>query len=93
MISASDPPFRNKWYTAKDMGPSLHSPPKMRSYAAKLQMRTGLSASVDTGPRRARPTNAVIDVATPVIVRAPLGTSSTYMPGYVGAFAIAAVLR
>ena len=28
------------------------------------------------GPRRARPMNAVIDVATPVIVRTPLGTSS-----------------
>jgi hypothetical protein len=38
---------------------------------------------VFTGPRRARPTNAVIDVATPMIVRTPLGTSSTYTPGYV----------
>jgi hypothetical protein len=27
---------------------------------------------------------AVIDVATPVMVRTPLGTSSMYTPGYVG---------
>jgi hypothetical protein len=29
-----------------------------------------------TGPRSARPTNAVIDVATPVIGLTPLATSS-----------------
>jgi hypothetical protein len=40
-------------------------------------MVTGLS----TGPRAARPTNAVIDVATPVIARLPLGISLTYTPG------------
>jgi hypothetical protein len=33
------------------------------------------------GPRGARPTNAQIDVATPVIVRTPLGISSMYTPG------------
>jgi hypothetical protein len=32
---------------------------------------------VINGPRRALPMNAVIDVATPVIVRTPLGISST----------------
>src|SRR5262245_58502597 len=43
-------------------------------------MTTGSS----TGPRAARPMKAVIDVATPVIVRTPLGTSSMYTPGKVG---------
>ena len=32
--------------------------------------------AVQIGPAAARPTNAVIDVATPVMVRTPLGTSS-----------------
>jgi len=32
---------------------------------------------VFVGPRSARPMNAVIEVATPVIVRTPLGISST----------------
>jgi hypothetical protein len=34
-----------------------------------------------TGPLRARPTNAVVDVLTPVMVRTPLGISSMYTPG------------
>ena len=33
--------------------------------------------AASTGPRSARPTNAVTDVATPVIGRTPLGISST----------------
>ncbi len=33
------------------------------------------------GPRGAHPINSVIDVATPVIVRTPLGSSSIYTPG------------
>src|SRR6266851_5435850 len=37
-----------------------------------------------TGPRKARPMNAVMDVATPVIVCTPLGSSSMYTPGSVG---------
>src|SRR5215468_6031390 len=36
------------------------------------------------GPNFVRPTNSVIDVATPTMVRTPLGTSWTYTPGYVG---------
>jgi hypothetical protein len=40
-------------------------------------MRTGWF----TGPCSARPMKAVIEVATPVIVRTPLGTSSMYTPG------------
>src|SRR5882762_4779480 len=35
------------------------------------------------GPRAARPMKAVMEVATPVIVRTPLGISSMYTPGYV----------
>lgn len=34
-----------------------------------------------TGPRSARPTKAVIEVATPEMVRTPEGTSTTYTPG------------
>src|SRR5208283_3105971 len=37
-----------------------------------------------TGPDNARPRNAVMDVATPVMVRTPLGISSIYTPGKVG---------
>ena len=36
-----------------------------------------LKAAGLTGPRKVRPMNAVTDVATPVIVRTPLGISST----------------
>ena len=42
-----------------------------------LELGEGVIAiASSTGPRSARPTNAVIDVATPVIGRTPLGTSS-----------------
>ena len=34
-----------------------------------------------SGPRRVRPTKAVIEVATPTMVRTPLGISSIYTPG------------
>jgi hypothetical protein len=40
-------------------------------------MITGLSASASVGPFTARPMNAVMEVATPVMVRTPLGISST----------------
>jgi hypothetical protein len=40
------------------------------------------------GPREKNPMNAAIDVATPVIGRTPLGTSSIYTPGYVGVIGI-----
>ncbi len=48
------------------------SPPNRRSNSAKPLMSTGSSV----GPLTALPMKAVIDVATPVIVRTPLGTSS-----------------
>jgi hypothetical protein len=47
------------------------SPPKVRSYSASEVVGTGSS----TGPRAALPTNAATAVATPVIVRLPLGIS------------------
>src|SRR6266481_6294385 len=59
-------------------------------------MITGrLSGSGDeqSGPRKARPTNAVIEVATPVIVRTPLGISSIYTPGKVGLTGMREILR
>lgn len=43
----------------------------MRSNSASEVIRTGSS----TGPREARPTNAATAVATPVMVRLPLGIS------------------
>jgi len=49
----------------------------MLSYSPKLVISVGVS----TGPFGARPTNAVVDVETPVIVRTPLGISSIYTPG------------
>src|SRR5947209_5522440 len=36
-----------------------------------------------TGPWAAQPMKAPIEVATPVMVRTPLGSSSMYTPGYV----------
>src|SRR5215813_99194 len=66
----------------------LHSPPNLRSKSPKFVISTGSLM----GPMRARPTNAAIDVATPVIVRTPLGISSIYTPGYVNALGIRAPL-
>src|SRR5262249_38246665 len=51
----------------------------MRENSAKLCTRVATL----TGPRWARPMNAVIEVATPVMVRTPLGISTTWTPGYV----------
>jgi len=51
---------------------SSHSPPKIRSKSPYDVIVTAWS----TGPRSARPMNAVIDVATPVIGLTALGTSS-----------------
>jgi hypothetical protein len=34
-----------------------------------------MTVAASMGPRQARPTNAVTEVATPVIARAPLGSS------------------
>ena len=70
--SMSLPPFWKHCSAAKVIGASSHRLPNTRSNSAKLNTRTGRS----TGPRRVRPTIAVIDVATPLIVRTPLGTSS-----------------
>jgi hypothetical protein len=42
------------------------------------------------GPRRKKSTNAAAEVPTAVIVRTPLGISSTYTPGYVGVTGIRA---
>jgi hypothetical protein len=49
------------------------SPPNSLSKSPKLKMRTASFRR----PRGNEPTNAVIDVATPVMVRTPLGISST----------------
>ena len=71
-ITASLPPFWKYWRTAKLIRLSTHSPPKMRAYSGKLWISTASS----TGPLRARPTKAVVDVLTPTIGRTPLGNSS-----------------
>jgi hypothetical protein len=47
-------------------------PPSLRSKSAKLVSTIGSSVA----PRAARPTNAVTEVDTPVMVRTPLGISS-----------------
>jgi hypothetical protein len=44
----------------------------MRSKSPKLKIVVGSL----TGPREARPRNAVMEVATPVMVRTPLAISS-----------------
>src|SRR6476646_2660008 len=74
------PPFRKKSRTAKPSALGSHSPPNVFSKSLNELIVT----APFTGPRRARPMNAVIDVATPVIVLTPLGISSTYTPGNVG---------
>jgi hypothetical protein len=51
---------------------SAQRPPKTRPKSSMLSMTVGSSI----GPRRARPTNAATEVATPVMVRTPLATSS-----------------
>ena len=63
------PPFRKKSCTAKLMGLLIHRPPNVRSKSLKLLTVVG----VLTGPRNARPTKAVMKVATPVMARTPLG--------------------
>ena len=75
--SAWPPPLAKKSSTAYDIGPSDHRPPKRRPNSPKLLQIVGCS----TAPRAARPTKAVIEVATPVIVRTPDETSCTYTPG------------
>jgi hypothetical protein len=74
---ACEPPLAKKSRTAKPRLLCTHSGPKTRSKSALLFSTVGSF----TGPRRARPMNAVIEVATPVMVCTPLGTSSTYTPG------------
>jgi hypothetical protein len=54
-----------------------HSPPNVRSKSPKLLIVIAPSV----GPRKARPVKAVIDVATPVMVRTPLGISLMHTPG------------
>jgi hypothetical protein len=71
------PPLTKKSRTAYPSVMVRARPPKTRSKSAKLVMVTARF----TGPREALPMNAVIDVATPVMVRTPLGISSTYTPG------------
>ena len=71
--TAIEPPLRKKSRTEKPSAESFQSPPYSRSKSAKLVTVTGRSVA----PRAARPTKAVTEVATPVIVRTPLGTSST----------------
>ena len=70
---ATLPPLAKKSRTAYPRGIAAFSPPKVRSKSPKLVNVTAWS----TGPRTALPRKAVIDVATPVIVRTPLGSSST----------------
>jgi hypothetical protein len=64
--------LRKYCWTAKLIGLESNKPPKILSYSPKLAIWVGVS----TGPFSARPTNAVVDVETPVIVRTPLGISS-----------------
>jgi hypothetical protein len=70
------PPFK-KSRTVKPRLLFSQSPPKVRSKSPKLLRVIGSL----TGPRRARPRNALTDVATPVMARTPLGISSMYTPG------------
>ena len=72
MISARFPPLRKKSRTAKPSLLVVHRPPNVRSNSA----HESTSVAVSTGPIGAAPMSAVIDVATPTIVRTPLGTSS-----------------
>jgi hypothetical protein len=67
------PPFRKKSCTAKPTLCPIASPPNVLWKSAKPFIVSG----VLTGPREVRPTNAAMDVATPVIVRTPLLISST----------------
>src|SRR3954466_9278079 len=53
------------------------NPPYAAWYSVKLVTSTGTSI----GPFWVLPTNAVVDVLTPSIGRAPLGTSWMYTPG------------
>ena len=69
---AVPPPLRKKSRTAKPSLLGRQRPPNTRSKSPKLVTVIGSS----TGPRGAAPTKAVIDVATPTMVRTPLGTSS-----------------
>ncbi|WP_210297448.1 hypothetical protein [Bradyrhizobium sp. 2S1] len=73
-MMACVPPLRKKSRTAYPSALPIHSPPKMRSKSPKLLIVVDSSV----GPRSARPTNAAIDVPTPVMVMVctPLGTSS-----------------
>src|SRR5450755_1626295 len=72
-IMAWLPPFRKKSRTENPRWESFDKPPKVRSKSAKLLIVVGSLA----GPRSASPTNAAIEVATPVIVWTPLAISST----------------
>jgi hypothetical protein len=71
-MTACAPPLVKKSRTAKPSALSGHSPPNCRSKSANPLTTTGSSA----GPRRVRPTNAVIEVATPVMACTPPLTSS-----------------
>jgi hypothetical protein len=65
------PPFRKKSRTANPRDCPIARPPKVLSKSAKPSTVNGVSR----GPRDVRPTNAAIEVATPVMVRTPLLTS------------------
>src|SRR2546425_13229793 len=82
------PPLMKKSRTAKPRGLSTHRPPNSFSKSPKLL----IVAAPFVDPRRARPMNAVIEVATAVMVRTPLGISSMYTPGEVGAIGMCCVL-
>jgi hypothetical protein len=83
------PPLAKKCETAYPSSDWSQSPPQVRSKSAHVKQVIG--RVVD--PRMVRPTKAVTEVATPVIVRTPLGSSSTYTPGQVGDAGIAASTR
>ena len=70
---ATPPPLRKKLRTAKLSGLRGHSPPKTRSNSVKPLTVFGSFS----GPHRVGPRKAVIEVATPVIARTPLGISVT----------------
>ena len=65
------PPLRKKSRTAKPSLLSIHRPPNCCSNSSKLKIVAGWF----TGPRSARPRNAVVAVSTGTIVRTSLASS------------------
>jgi hypothetical protein len=71
-MMACVPPLVKNCRTAYETGLSRSRPPYWRSKSAKLEIVIARLGS----PLRVYPTNAAIEVATPVIVCTPLGFST-----------------